>query len=460
MMKQTSSLRRNRLLAAGVCLLLTPWSRGQAVPSLTLQQAIAAGLGHHPQVEQSAAQVSQAQAALHQARSGALPSVVAAEEVMASNDPVFAFGTRLRQQRFTSADFALTSLNQPNPIGNFGASAGASWTLFDAGATRQRIRSATTSVRAAESAGTFTGQQVATAVTRLFYRVLLAEDEVAVAEAAKKRAQQVAEDIQDRVKAGLSLDVDGARASLAAQSAADDLQAAQDMVKLARRDLADAMGEASEERPLDRSDLDTAAAPNTTLVQPELPQPALLQRSDIQALTERKQAAQQQLAAVRATAWPRLSTYGHVEADSPHLASGGGTNWTVGAKLELQVFDGGARRAQQQAAAAEIRLLEAQKQETLREARSSIASLQSQSEDLQRRYATAATAIATGQQARDAARDRYTAGLVPLSEVLTTESELTAAQYSRVKIFYQLRVLSADLALASGGSITAKAGQP
>ncbi len=50
---------------------------------------------------------------------------------MRGNDPVFVFGTRLRQQIFTAADFALNTLNTPTPIGNFSSRFSGQWSLFD-----------------------------------------------------------------------------------------------------------------------------------------------------------------------------------------------------------------------------------------------------------------------------------------------------------------------------------------
>jgi outer membrane protein TolC len=64
------------------------------------------------------------------------------------------------------------------------------------------------------------------------------------------------------------------------------------------------------------------------------------------------------------------------------------------------------------------------------------------------------------QEAMQTARDRYTTGLASLSDVLNSESELSAAEFNRVRIFYQLHIANTDLAFASGSPLTSKAGQP
>ena len=48
--------------------------------------------------------------AASQARTMLLPQLSFTEDISRGNDPVYAFGTRLRQRQFTQADFALELL--------------------------------------------------------------------------------------------------------------------------------------------------------------------------------------------------------------------------------------------------------------------------------------------------------------------------------------------------------------
>ena len=71
-----------------------------------------------------------------------LPQVGFAEDISRGNDPVYVFGTRLRQQQFTQADFALDSLNKPEPIGNFATRISGGWLLFDSFRTQKSVQGA------------------------------------------------------------------------------------------------------------------------------------------------------------------------------------------------------------------------------------------------------------------------------------------------------------------------------
>src|SRR5579864_3091848 len=107
---------------------------GQQAPQpspLTLQQAVNIALEKNPERKAALADIRAASAGIKEARSFLLPHVTFSEIATRGNDPVYVFGTELRQQRFTTADFALNELNTPNPIGNFATQFGGSWNLFD-----------------------------------------------------------------------------------------------------------------------------------------------------------------------------------------------------------------------------------------------------------------------------------------------------------------------------------------
>jgi outer membrane protein TolC len=445
------------LFAVSLACSLISEGRGQTpqTPSLTLQEAIELGLVHHPLVQGAQADALRAKASLAQAKAAALPSVSASEDVTLSDDPVFAFGTKLRQAQFRASDFDLASLNHPSPIGNFASSASANWVAFDSGATKGRIRSERLAAQAAELSSGFTDQEVANNVIGVYYRALLAESQVATAQANLLRAQEIANDIRDRIHSGLALEADGMRADLAVQNAQDDVASAKSNVNVTRNELAEAIG-----KPLQDAALVAPATPTVAATQPLQSDAQLSTRLDLQALEMQKASARRSLSSIRATVGPQLSTFAHVESNNPHFASGGSGNWAIGAKLEISVFDGGLRRAREQEAAARLAKFTAEKEQTLREAHNTVRTLQAQIEDLERRYATADQAIKADAEALQTARDRYAAGLVPVSEVLNGEAELSAAEYARLRAFYQLRIANSDLQIATGTFSISKAGQP
>src|SRR6516225_11155751 len=110
---------------------------------LTLPQAVAIALERNPQRKASLAETRATRASQKEAQSAYLPRLTFSEAAAISNDPVFVFGTRLRQNRFTAADFALNQLNNPAAIGNFATRIGLQWNAFDSFLTRASVRQAT-----------------------------------------------------------------------------------------------------------------------------------------------------------------------------------------------------------------------------------------------------------------------------------------------------------------------------
>ena len=83
-----------------------------------------------------------ANASARLARTSLLPQLNFTEDISRGDDPVYAFGMRLRQRQFTQADFALNDLNRPQPIGNFSSRFSGSWMAFDSFRTEKAIRGA------------------------------------------------------------------------------------------------------------------------------------------------------------------------------------------------------------------------------------------------------------------------------------------------------------------------------
>ena len=90
--------------------------QAQQPSPLTLQQAVNIALEKNPERKAALADTRAASAGVKEARSFLLPHVTFSETATRGNDPVYVFGSKLRQQRFTTADFALNELNTPNPI--------------------------------------------------------------------------------------------------------------------------------------------------------------------------------------------------------------------------------------------------------------------------------------------------------------------------------------------------------
>ena len=137
-----------------------------------------------------------------------LPRIMFAENFTAGNDPVFVFGTKLRQQEFTAADFALNSLNRPTPIGNYATRFSGQWNLFDSTQSWKALDRAKFMNLAAEQQLNRTDQELVFQTVQAYYGVLLAQKQVQVAEDAVKTVEAIEQQSKARVESGLAVDSD------------------------------------------------------------------------------------------------------------------------------------------------------------------------------------------------------------------------------------------------------------
>ncbi|MGO9640877.1 MAG: TolC family protein, partial [Candidatus Acidiferrales bacterium] len=152
--------------------------QAQAPSPLTLQQAVNIALEKNPERKAALADTRAASADVKEAWSFLLPHATFSETVTAGNDPVYVFGSKLRQQRFTTADFALNVLNTPSPFGNFATRFGGTWNLFDSLASWRAVNRAERVKDAAGHQLERTDQEIIFRVVDSYYGVLLAKKQL------------------------------------------------------------------------------------------------------------------------------------------------------------------------------------------------------------------------------------------------------------------------------------------
>src|ERR1019366_4355015 len=173
---------------------------------LSLRQAVDLALGKSPQVTVARAEEKDAGAAASLARTQLMPQLSFTEDISRGDDPVYVFGSRLRQRQFTQADFALNALNRPQPIGNFSTRFSGSWMAFDSFKTQRAIRSADLFKQSTSSSSKAIDQQIVLHVVAAYQQVLYAEREIEVARHEQETAAALLTSVDGRVKAGLAVE--------------------------------------------------------------------------------------------------------------------------------------------------------------------------------------------------------------------------------------------------------------
>jgi len=274
---------------------------------LSLHQAATIALEKNPLRKAAIADTQAASAGVRGARSSLLPRLTFSETAMRGNDPVYVFGSKLRQQRFTVADFSLNRLNTPTPFGDFDTSLGARWNLFDSFVSWRGVKRATLASQATARQLDRTDQEIVYGVVEAYYAVLLAGKEVEVDEHALKTALSIMDRSQARFDSGVAVESDLLSARVRVAGRQQDLIRARNNFSLAQAQLNMAMGIPAEsiskvaEPAADRSFL--------TPVLEELEKQALTQRPDLKRIELEEQAQHQSVSIAKSSFGPRVNAF-------------------------------------------------------------------------------------------------------------------------------------------------------
>jgi outer membrane protein len=434
-------------LSLVITLSLTRAGLGQNEP-LTLPQAIAIALERNPQRKTVLAENRAAKASVREAQAAHLPRLTFSETAVTSNDPVFVFGTRLRQNRFTAADFALNQLNNPAAISNFATRIGLQWNAFDSFLTRANTRQAASEKSASDQRLAHADQLVIFHVVQAYYGVLFASKQLEVAEHAAGTARAVMEQSQARFQAGSTVESDYLLAQVDDAARRQELIKARNALALARAQLNLTMGVAAEREydpagpaaPLAFEPLALADAENR----------ALKERPDLKESTQQVAVGQARVEAAKSAFGPRVNVFAGAEADNINFFGNGGNNWTAGAELQFDVFSGGQKKARlerEHAGLDQAQALRQSAQDNVRlEVRRAWYDLDSarQSVEINRMAA---------EQAEEALRivsNRYQAGMTTITEMLRSEDSARTARTNYWEAVYRLSASYAALELAMG----------
>jgi outer membrane protein TolC len=437
---------RNLILALLAVVLSSLWLAAQE--KLTLEQAVRKTLESNPDLAIDAPARAAATSELAASRSGYLPRLDVEQSALGGNNPVYVFGTLLTQRHFASADFALPSLNTPDPLQNLQTRVLAQQNIWDFGRTRQRIESARLGLEQTDLGHEDHLRQTLFAIVETYYSVSLAHEALDAAQAALLSADALVKQSQSRVESGLAVDADLLRSQVYLAGARQQEIQARGQMELARAALNRLMG-----NPLDHPFGETASLVRVSNAIPS--EEALLaalrkQRPDYRLLEAAVQQAELEVRGKKAQFLPTLGAFATWEADNPSLTEAGGSNWIAGLTLRWNVFSGGSDSAQLKAARyrLEQKQLQLKAMESAMELEVHKAVVQARSAGQQVEAMQAAEA--QSQESLRILRNRYETGLATMTDLLSAEAARSSARSALAEAIYQQRLSFARMEYAAG----------
>lgn len=455
------------LLAIGMALALANGPALAQEPAkgmtVTLEQAVQSALQQNPAFRTSQDDADAARARLKQVQSAWYPRFDFHQDFMRGNNPIDVFGWKLTQRQFTQADFAPNALNTPTPYDNFQTRVDGQWRLFDSGQTLFHQRSAKKLVTVADFQTEQARQDLILEVVRAYYGIGVLQENEKAAENALKTAEANAQRMETMHTAGTVVDSDLLSAKVFVAQMKDRQIRAQNDLAMAQMQLARLMGLPVEQQ------LDLAGSlsePNaSTKTLQEWTQTALSERPALRAAQLQETATDDERKAAKAEFGPTIALFGSTERDAMTLAGPSGTNWTAGARLDFNLFAGGATKARMAEATANA----SKARHNVEWFRSGVTL------EVRQAYLDADAAAQRATAARDAAgqaqeslrivQNRYEAGLTTITELLRAQTAQLDARTLYLNALQDWQVSQAQLARAAGvltpeSQLIAEAGKP
>jgi outer membrane protein TolC len=416
---------------------------------ITLQQAVTIALEKNPERKAALADTKAASADVWEARSFLLPHVTFSETATRGNDPVYVFGSKLRQQRFTTADFGLNFLNTPTPFGNFATRFGGTWNLFDSFGSWRDVTRAERVRDAVAHQLERTDQEILFRVVNSYYGALLARKQLEIAEQSMKTAQAILDRSKNRFDSGVVVESDLLSAQVRWATRKQELIRAQNNLALARTQLSTSMGLSTQTEFDPAEPLAERSLPATTLEEAE--KRAVELRPDLKRIRSEEEAQQQSVAVAKSSFGPRVNAFAGWEADNPtFVAGGGGNNWLAGIEVRFDLFQGGAKRAQLSRERAMQEKLAAVKEMARDAVRLEVRRAYYDLDAARQQVEVGRAAIAQSQESLRINQNRYDSGLLTITELLAAEEAARRSQTEFWETVYRYHTCYANLELASG----------
>lgn len=348
MLSFSRTSRRPRVGALALALLAPVAAAAQDAP-LTLREALALASRGAAANRAADARRDAASARRLATRQALLPAVRVEAGLLRTTDPVGAFGTALRQQRITAADFDPSRLNFPGAANNYSGALILEQPLLVADGWLAARAGTLGAVQAAHDTD-WIARSTQADVIAAYYGVALAIDHAATLAVASQAAAAHVRQAERMLEAGLVTKSDVLLASArAGEVEAARLDAARDSA-IIRRQLAVLISEPPGAlRAVPAAFPPDSAAERTAN---ELLSLSARPRPDVEGARAGAEGAGADVGRARAAFAPRVASFIRRDLNSAARPFGGSSSWTVGLMASWTPFSGAAQVADLRAAEA------------------------------------------------------------------------------------------------------------
>ncbi|WP_321297584.1 TolC family protein [Marinifilum fragile] len=414
----------------------------EAELKLSLKDALLKAAQNNRQINKAKEQGKAAKAEFRQTNSVFLPNLNLSHTAITTNDPLAAFGFKLKQEITTQADFNPVLLNDPDRIENYNTKIEVQQPILNFDGLYER-KAANAKMEAVDFTTEQTIKFTKFEVKKAYYQLELAQEAVNVIEKSLETAKSALQLTQDNLEQGYVKEADLLSAKVRVLELNNQLADAKNNQKQAGEFLAYILG----------LDIQTVIVTTEKLDH----KPSLLQainkdqdegmRSDIMAYKKSLEARENMLKSEKMRFLPRLNAFGTYEWNDSQILGTSANNYMIGASLSWDIFSGYKNVGKVQKAKAELKI-----------AKLDLADYQSKSsmeiQGAKRNLKVAFDRIEMSKMAKNQAEEafrirtnRYKQGLEKTIDVLQSESMAMMKNLDYINSLYQYHVAVFQLEL-------------
>lgn len=404
--------------------------------SLSLDEAIKRAEKNNWQINKSKVGGKLAKSDFRQTNSLFLPGITLSHSLVTTNDPLTAFGFKLKQEITTNSDFNPVLLNDPERIDNFNTKVEVRQPVINIDGFYGR-KAAKVKMKAIDYQVERTINLTKYEVKKAYYQLELSNVAIAVVKKSYEVAISAKKLTQDNLKQGYVKDADLLSAKVRVLEIENQLLEVANNRKMAEEYLAFLLGYDI------NTAIETTDALDTSPVFLEdnyLNADDLVNRSDILAYKNGIEARVIMLKSSRFKFVPRLNAFGQYEWNDDKLLGNNAENYMLGASLSWNIFSGYKNIAKVQKAKAELKIATLDYDEYLQNSRMEIKAARRNVEVAFKRLKTSRLAKEQAKESLRIRTDRYKQGLEKTTDLLFAETVSSARNLDFVKSVYDYHI--------------------
>jgi len=325
---------RNQITTLLILVFVFPMVSHAQPRQLSLQEALNLAAENNLQIKSAEARMHAAKASYRMTNSVFLPGIEASHTAVSTNDPLSAFGFKLKQEIVQESDFIPATLNNPGSSENFGTKIQIQQPLLNLDGIYAR-KAAKNQYEAVAFQATRVHKTIEYEVKRAYFRLELAESSVNVLQRSVEVAEEALRLTKNNEEQGFAKHADVLEASVRYEERKNQLQSAKNQQEAAHDYLAHLLG----------LELNEKVTPTDSLIVPpeqivSATNHSIENRSDLQAYQKQIEAGENMVKSSKMKFFPRLNAFGATEWNDDALFGTGANNYTVGASLSWSLFSG------------------------------------------------------------------------------------------------------------------------